>query len=83
LRKQFLNYFYSFFYRLSKHITSLYVLQWLIVFWCLPLAGYARSGILATLGWMIVLTAVTFAPWRMLKIFKPKTSEHAKAIRII
>jgi len=83
LRKQFLNYFYSFFYRLSKHITSLYVLQWLIVFWCLPLAGYARSGILATLGWMIFLTAVTFSPWRMFKIFKPKTSEHAKAIRII
>lgn len=70
----------SFFGWLSKHITSIYILQWIIVFWCLPAAGYAHNGIWQTITWMIILTAVTFSLRRALEFIKIKRSVHARAI---
>lgn len=43
----------------SKNITSIYLIQWILICWGLGLAGYGRLGFSATLLSMFVITIVT------------------------
>ncbi|TAN02239.1 MAG: DUF1624 domain-containing protein [Chitinophagaceae bacterium] len=54
------NYFYQFLSWLSKHITSVYILQWNVVCWLLPLFGFSRLGLLPSVCAIIITSAVSF-----------------------
>ncbi len=43
----------------SRHITLIYIIQWLLIFWCLPLAGYLTLGLVESLLWMAGMTLIT------------------------
>lgn len=40
----------------SKHITLIYFLQWIFIFWCVPFAGYQQLGLIPTVCWMLSMT---------------------------
>lgn len=44
----------------SKHITSIYLVQWLLIFWCIPIAGYQTLGFYPSFCWMANITVLTF-----------------------
>jgi uncharacterized membrane protein len=50
----------------SRHISVIYILQWLLIFWCLPLAGYSTLNLPTTLFWM---TGMTFITLLLTKLF--------------
>lgn len=54
------NRFFALLTRLSKHITKIYFIQWILVLWLLPLFKYRRSGLFRSLLCMIVNTVLTF-----------------------
>jgi uncharacterized membrane protein len=43
----------------SRHITLFYILQWIIICWCLPIFGYGQLGLLASICSCIALTSFT------------------------
>lgn len=43
----------------SKHISTIYIIQWLLIFWSLPLAGYLELGLAESLVWIAGVTLVT------------------------
>ena len=49
--------FFSF---LSKNITIIYVIQWIVICWCLGIAGYAKNNFVQSVFWMIGITVSTF-----------------------
>ncbi len=38
------NYFFDVLVYMSRNITSIYIIQWIIIFWLLPVFGYQRLG---------------------------------------
>jgi len=44
---------------LSRHITLVYVIQWLLISWSLPLFGYAQLGLAATITVALLMTLLT------------------------
>lgn len=53
----------NFFYRLltfcSKNITTIYIIQWVFICWCLVFTGYMQLNMTSTLIWMIGITTIT------------------------
>lgn len=43
----------------SRHITTIYIIQWLLIFWFLPLAGYLSLNLSGSLLWMGGMTLMT------------------------
>ncbi|MGN6539850.1 MAG: heparan-alpha-glucosaminide N-acetyltransferase domain-containing protein [Ginsengibacter sp.] len=50
------NLLFHFFEWCSDHITSIYLVQWCIIMWLLPLVGYENSGIWESLALIIVIS---------------------------
>ncbi|HEX5153920.1 MAG TPA: heparan-alpha-glucosaminide N-acetyltransferase domain-containing protein [Parafilimonas sp.] len=48
------------FYWLSKNILSIYIIQWPIVCWLLPVAGYRVNDIIQTAIWMMFVSFLSF-----------------------
>jgi len=46
-------------YWLSRNILPLYCIQWVLVCWLLPIAGYKASSISRTLIWIVFITSLT------------------------
>jgi uncharacterized membrane protein len=44
----------------SKHVTQLYLIQWPLIFLWLPVIGYQRLGLLATIAVMVPMMAATY-----------------------
>lgn len=61
--------------RLSKNITRIYILQWIVVLWLLPFFGYRKSGLIKSTASMILNTIIT------IHLTKSKTLCYAKNIR--
>lgn len=43
----------------SRNITVIYLIQWVLIFWCLNLTGYLRLNMMNTFCWMTGITIVT------------------------
>lgn len=43
----------------SKYITSIYLIQWVLICWCMAFTGYMQLGFMQTLSWMGALTLIT------------------------
>jgi hypothetical protein len=44
----------------SRQITAIYVIQWLLICWCLVFTGYLQLDLVQSLCWMFFITALTF-----------------------
>jgi hypothetical protein len=53
------NYLFRVLQYCSQDITAIYLIQWPLIFWCLPIFGYQRLGYGATILTAILLTGVT------------------------
>ena len=52
----------QFFYLLifcSKNITAIYIIQWILIFWCIGISGYLTQAFPRTFCWMIGITVST------------------------
>jgi len=43
----------------SKNITSIYLIQWVLICWCLALTGYLQLNMMKSFCWMIGITTFT------------------------
>lgn len=43
----------------SKHITAIYIIQWILICWCMAFAGYLQLDMANTWIWMICITVTT------------------------
>lgn len=53
------NFVFSLLSFCSKQISFIYITQWLLIFWCIPIAGYQSLDLIHTFYWMIAITATT------------------------
>lgn len=54
------NRFFSLLKWLSNNITTIYLLQWIVIMWLLPFFGYSRLGISQSIGALIVTSFISF-----------------------
>ncbi|MCH5599510.1 heparan-alpha-glucosaminide N-acetyltransferase domain-containing protein [Niabella ginsengisoli] len=73
------NHFFSLLDWLSRSITIIYLLQWVVVFWMLPLFGYNRLSLLSSLTALLITSVVSFGTARLLQklVSKTKPNTHA------
>lgn len=43
----------------SRHITAIYIIQWVLICWCMAFTGYMQLNMIQTIGWMVAITLVT------------------------
>jgi hypothetical protein len=43
----------------SRHITIIYLIQWITICWCLGFTGYLQLNMIQSVGWMIGITTFT------------------------
>lgn len=43
----------------SKHITSIYIVQWILICWCMVFTGYLQLTLVNSIAWMGSITTVT------------------------
>lgn len=43
----------------SRNITAIYLIQGIIIYWCLPLAGYQTNSLQSTIYWVLGATIIT------------------------
>lgn len=57
----------------SRHITMIYVLQWIIIMWMFRLFGYNRLALVPSLGAMLITSILSFGiTWLLTKIVHSK-----------
>ncbi|MGB8193501.1 MAG: heparan-alpha-glucosaminide N-acetyltransferase domain-containing protein [Chitinophagaceae bacterium] len=52
------NSFFTLLTRLSRHITRIYLIQWVLVFWLIGLIGYRQLNIIASLVCIVLITSL-------------------------
>lgn len=55
---------------LSKDITRVYILQWIIVVWMLPLYGFRQLGMIGSIAALLLNTAITFGINRLIQHYR-------------
>jgi len=55
-----MNFFFRLLIFLSKNITVIYIVQWILVFWCLAFTGYGQLNIYWSLIWMFLISFNSF-----------------------
>ncbi len=69
------NHFFSLLSFCSRHITTIYLVQWILICWCLAFTGYMQLGLMQTLGWMAANTLITLLlTWRIQKSYASRKS---------
>jgi hypothetical protein len=53
------NYFFQLLSFCSKQITTIYIIQWILICWCMAITGYMELDLFTTAGWMCGETAIT------------------------
>jgi len=43
----------------SRNITAIYIIQWILICWCMAFTGYLHLNMISTLLWMAGITSVT------------------------
>ncbi len=54
------NYFFKLLSYSSLHITQIYCIQWILIFWLLPLFGYQQLDLIPSLFCIILTTIITY-----------------------
>lgn len=53
----------NFFFRLltfcSRQITAIYIIQWVLICWCMAFTGYLQLNFIQTISWMAGITIIT------------------------
>lgn len=59
----------------SRNITSIYLIQWILICWCLAFTGYLQLGLFRSFMWMMTITLITLLlTWRIQKTHAPRKS---------
>lgn len=66
------------FYWLSKNILSIYIIQWVVVCWLLPVAGYQLNDIVHTILWIVLVTGSSFLIMYIYEQLMTKKEAYAK-----
>jgi hypothetical protein len=66
------NYLFKIFSYASKHITQIYLIQWPLIFWLLPIVGYQRSGFAGTIFLINLTSFLTLATSLLIELVKKK-----------
>lgn len=66
------------FYWLSKNILSIYIIQWVVVCWLLPVAGYQLNDIPHTIFWIVTVTCSSFLLLYLYEQFIYKREAYAR-----
>ena len=61
------NHYFSLLNFCSKNITSIYIIQWVLICWCMAYTGYLTLDFLQTFCWMAGITIVTLLLSALLK----------------
>ncbi|HLX93693.1 MAG TPA: hypothetical protein VKR32_18545, partial [Puia sp.] len=54
-----INHFFNLLTFMSRNITSIYIIQWIVICWMLPVFGYQQSGIEATVCEICITSLMT------------------------
>ncbi|UII19642.1 hypothetical protein [Fulvivirga ligni] len=73
------NYFLNLVYYCSKNVTSMYVIQWTLVFWGAMIFGYKSKSPLETMLIMPVVVLATFGVNYIFKLAKKQVGKKAIA----
>lgn len=57
----------------SKHITTIYIIQWVAIFWCLAFTGYQQLNLLPVICWMTGMTVFSLLFTYALHHAQPKS----------
>lgn len=55
----------------SKNITSIYIIQWILICWCMAFTGYLQLNMTQTICWMTGITSITLLLTHALKKSTP------------
>ncbi|MBN8878055.1 MAG: DUF1624 domain-containing protein [Sphingobacteriales bacterium] len=58
----------------SKHITAIYLIQWILICWGMAIAGYGTLGFTTTFFSMLIITVVTLSLTKLLPYVSRKKS---------
>lgn len=58
----------------SRHITVIYIIQWILICWCMAIAGYGTLGFISSIAWMINITVFTLLLTWLITKQKPYSS---------
>ena len=61
------NSFFKLLFWLSRNITTIYLLQWICIFWMIDIAGYHDLDVFASFIYMILITIIVFSLTRLLE----------------
>ncbi|MGI8583216.1 MAG: heparan-alpha-glucosaminide N-acetyltransferase domain-containing protein [Chitinophagaceae bacterium] len=64
------NYFFSFLTYMSRNITQIYCIQWILVCWMLPIFGYQQLDLFSSISAMVIITACTLFVSIYINFFK-------------
>ncbi len=53
------NYFFRLLRFCSKQITTIYIIQWILICWCMAVTGYMQLNMISSVGWMVFVTVIT------------------------
>lgn len=63
----------------SKNITAIYIIQWILICWCMAFTGYLQLGFWPTMAWMSGITVTTLITTWLLQLSKVPHRGFAKA----
>lgn len=76
------NIVFSFFYYCSQRVTSIYILQWVLICWGMSILGYQEFGIIGILILIPLFLTATIMIRRLFDLIKfPETMPNRKAIK--
>jgi hypothetical protein len=73
-RKVKINFLFQFLSFCSRNITLIYVIQWVLIFWFVPLLGYHQLDFMPTLLWMGIVSILTLTLTKLLQHASTKKS---------
>lgn len=74
------NFLFDCFIYSSRHITSIYIIQWVLICWLLPLIGYQTLGTFASIEISTLTTMVTYVMSGCLDIITNSLNKEKKEI---
>ena len=69
------NVFFKLFTYCSRHITGIYILQWILIFWALPVFGFRDLGFLESLTAMLIMSMLTLTFSLLISLIRAKPSK--------
>ena len=66
------NYLFKLFSYASRHITQIYIFQWILICWLLPFTGYQQTGFIGTIFLICLTSVITLTASLLIDLSKAK-----------